>query len=74
MLLPEPFIGIPVTEAWSLVQLNVVPGTLLNKLIILMGEPEQLDCTGTLVAPFGTGFTTTVEVTVVPVQVVPALV
>jgi hypothetical protein len=65
----------PVTVAvLSLVQLKTVPETLPVSTMVLMVLPEQMVCDASVATAFGNGFTSTVAVIGVPVQVAPALV
>jgi hypothetical protein len=68
ILFPDPFIGIPVRAAVFLIHENVVPTTLLNRLIEVIGLPEQIVCDETLAVTFGVGLTITVTVIGVAVQ------
>jgi len=75
LILPVPLAAIPVTgEVVSLVKLYTVPATLPVSAIGVMAEPEQIVCADGVATAFGIGFTTTVAVIAVPVQVTPALV
>ena len=75
LISPEPLAAIPVTvPELFLVQLYTVPVTLPVNAIVVMAEPEQIVCVGGVATALGTGFTTTVAVIAVPVQVTPALV
>ena len=70
-----PLAAIPVTVATlSLTQVKVVPVVLLVNIILAIAEPLQIVCDAGVAIAFGVGFTNTVAVTGVPVQVVPALV
>ena len=72
---PAPFAAIPVTVATlSLTQVKVVPVVLLVNTILDIAEPLQIVCDAGVAIAFGVGFTNTVAITAVPVQVVPALV
>jgi len=74
-ILPEPLAAIPVTATvLSLVQLNTVPATLPESTIVCIATPEHLVCEDGVATAFGVGFTSTVAVTGVPLQVTPALV
>jgi len=74
-ILPEPLAAIPVTATvLSLVQLYVVPLTLPESTIVVIAVPEQLVCEDGVATAFGVGFTSTVAVIGVPLQVTPALV
>ena len=73
--LPEPLAAIPVTVATlSLTQIKVVPVVLLVNTILDIAEPLQIVCDAGVAIAFGVGFTNTVAVIGVPVQVVPAFV
>jgi hypothetical protein len=75
LMFPEPLAAIPVTEpVLFLVQLYTVPATLPVNTIVVIAEPEQMVCAAGVATALGTGFTTTVAVTGVPVQVRPPLV
>ena len=75
LILPAPLAAIPVTVATlSLVQLYTVPTTLPLFTIVVIAEPEQIVCEAGVATALGIGFTTTVAVIGVPVQVVPAFV
>ena len=75
LILPAPMAAIPVTVATlSLVQLYTVPTTLPLFTIVVIAEPEQIVCEAGVATALGIGFTTTVAVIGVPVQVVPAFV
>ena len=75
LILPEPLAAIPVTvTVLFLTQLYTVPVTLPDNTIVVMAEPEQIVCDDDIATALGTGLTTTVAVTGVPVQVTPALV
>ena len=75
LISPAPLAAIPVTVATlSLVQLYTVPTTLPLFTIVVIAEPEQIVCEAGVATALGMGFTTTVAVIGVPVQVVPALV
>ena len=72
---PPPFAAIPVTVATlSLIQVKVVPTVLLVNTILDIAEPLQIVCDAGVAIAFGVGFTSTVAVIGVPVQVVPAFV
>ena len=74
-ILPEPLAAMPVTvPVLSLIQLNVVPATAPVSTIVCIGVPEQLVWFDGVATALGVGFTSTVAVTGVPVQVTPALV
>lgn len=75
LILPEPFDAIPVTvTVLSRVQLNVLPLTPPDNTICVIDDPEQIVCDDGVAIAFGDGFTSTVAVIGVPVQVAPALV
>lgn len=75
LILPAPLFAIPVTvTVLSLTQLYTVPATLPVNAIVVIAKPEQIVCDDGVATALGTGFTTTVAVIGVPVQVVPALV
>jgi hypothetical protein len=75
LMSPVPFAGMPVTvPVLSRDQLYDAPGTLPFITIVVIAEPEQVVCAGGVATAFGTGFTVTVAVIGVPVQVLPALV
>ena len=75
LIVPVPLAAIPVTVATlSRVQLNTVPATLPLGMIGVIAEPEHIVCVCGAAVAFGVGFTSTVAVIGVPVQVVPALV
>lgn len=75
LIVPEPLAGMPVTVATlSRVQLNTVPATLPLGMIGVIADPEQMTWLAGAAVAFGVGFTNTVAVTGVPVQVTPALV
>ena len=75
LILPAPLAAIPVTVATlSLVQLNTVPATLPFITIVVMAVLLHIVCDGGVATAFGVGFTNTVAVTGVPLQVTPALV
>jgi len=72
---PVPLAAIPVTVALlSLTQLYTVPATLPVKTIVVIAVLLQIFCDDGVATAFGIGFTTTVAVIGVPVQVTPALV
>ena len=74
-IFPAPLAAIPVTATvLSLVQLYVVPLTLPLRTIVCIAVPEQLVCEDGVATAFGVGFTSTVAVIGVPLQVTPALV
>jgi hypothetical protein len=50
-----------------------VPGTLPVKTMVVIAPPEHIVCDDGVATAFGVGFTTTVAVIGVPLQVVPAL-
>jgi hypothetical protein len=61
LILPEPLAAIPVTLiVLSLVQLNIVPGTLPVNTIVVIAEPEQIVCDDGVATASGIGFTVTV--------------
>ena len=63
LISPLPLAAIPVTLAvLFLVQLNVVPETLPEKVIDVIGFPEQLACDVSEATASGIGFTVTVTV------------
>ena len=73
--LPVPLGPIPVTvPVLSRVQLNAVPATGPEGIIWLMTLPEQMVCVAGVAEPLGVGFTITVAIIEVPIQVVPAFV
>ena len=75
LILPAPLATIPVTVATlSLTQLYTVPATLPVSTIVVIVEPEQIVWLDGVATAFGIGFTVTVAVIGVPVQVTPALV
>ena len=66
---PDPFSAIPVTlVVSSRVQVNVVPGRLLERTIGMIEPPEQTLCEAGVAEPVGDGFTITLAVNVAPVQ------
>lgn len=66
---PLPLAPMPVTATLlSLVQVKVVPETLLFKSISVMDAPEQIICADGLAVAFGVGSTKTVAATVAPVH------
>lgn len=68
ILLPKPLAAMPVTfTVLSLVQLYVVPVTVLVRLIVVIG-PEQTVCEDGVAVATGLGFTITVAVIAVPGQ------
>ena len=72
---PDPLAAMPVAAALlSLVQLNVVPATLLLNAIGVIAVPEQVVCEDGVATALGVGFSSTIAVIGVPVQVTPALV
>ena len=74
-ILPVPLAAIPVTVATLLrVQLYTVPATLPDNTIVVIAVLLQIFCDDGVATAFGIGFTTTVAVIGVPVQVTPALV
>jgi len=76
LISPAPLAAMPVTAALlSLVQLYTVPATALPfNTIVVIAEPVQIVCEDGVAVTVGVGFTSTVAVIGVPVQVVPALV
>ena len=75
LILPAPLAAIPVTDpVLFLVQLNTVPVTAPLFRIVVIAEPLQIVCDAGVATALGIGFTTTVAVIAVPVQVTPALV
>jgi len=75
LILPVPMPGIPVTvPVLSLVQLYVVPLTVLVNTIVVIGTPEHTVCDAGVAVATGVGLTTTVAVMDGPVQVTPPLV
>ena len=74
-ILPVPLAAIPVTvTVLSLTQLYTVPATLPVSTIVVIAVLLQIFCDDGVATAFGIGFTTTVAVIGVPVQVTPALV
>ena len=74
-ILPVPLFAMPVTvTVLSLTQLYTVPATLPESTIVVIGLAEQIVWLEGVATALGTGFTVTVAVTGVPVQVTPALV
>ena len=74
-ILPLPLAAIPVTLPVLLrTQSYDVPGTLPLSTIVVIAEPVQMVCADGVATTLGTGFTATVAVIGVPVQVTPALV
>jgi hypothetical protein len=73
-ILPAPLLAMPVTPGLSRAQLNTVPATLPFSIIVVMFAAEQIVCDAGVATAFGVGFTNTVAVIGVPLQVVPALV
>ena len=74
-MLPDPLAAIPVTATvLSLVQLYVVPATLPLSTIVWIAVPEHDVCEEGVATALGVGFTSTVAVIGVPIQVAPALV
>ena len=72
---PDPLAGIPVTVTLlSLVQVYVVPATLLFSTIGVIADPEQLFWAAGVAVAVTIGFTVTVAAIGVPVQVTPPLV
>ena len=75
LIFPEPLAAIPVTTPLLfLVHANVVDGVALLNTIIVIGEPEQTVCDAGVAVAAGIGFTVTVAVIGVPLQVTPAFV
>ena len=75
LMVPTPLAAIPVTVATlSRVQLNTVPATLPLGMIGVIADPEQIVCVAGAAVAFGVGFTSTVAVIDVPLQVTPPLV
>ena len=75
LILPVPLAAMPVTATLlSLVQLKIVPVTLLLNTIDDIADPLQMVCKDGVETAFGMGLTITVAVITEPVQVVPALV
>ena len=75
LMSPVPLAAIPVAvPVLFLVQLKIVFTTLPVSIIFVIEEPEQIVCVEGVATALGVGFTITVEVTGVPVQVTPALV
>ena len=75
LMFPDPLAAMPVTfTRLSLVQSNTVPTTLPVSTIVVIAVLLQIDCDEGVATAFGIGFTTTVAVIDVPVQVTPALV
>src|SRR5678809_630974 len=69
LMLPDPLAAIPVTAVvLFLVQLYVVPVTLLAKAMVLMAAPEQIVCDKGVAEAAGPEFTSTVAVMGAPVQ------
>ena len=69
LIFPLPFVMIPVTVAeLSLVQLKVVPATLPDNTIVVIGLAEHIVCEAGVATAFGVGFTSTVAVTGAPAQ------
>jgi hypothetical protein len=72
---PLPLAGIPVTSVvLSLVQLNIVPGTFPDELIVTIVASEQLVCSGGEATASGIGLTVIVNAFDTPLQVAPLLV
>jgi len=68
MLVPEPALPpVTVPEYVGVVQANVVPETVPDKLIPVV-VPEQMDCEAGVGVTFGTGLTVTTTVKVLPTQ------
>ena len=75
LILPVPLPGMPVTvPVLFLVQLYVVPLTVLVNTIVVIGTPEHTVCDAGVAVATGVGLTTTVAVMDGPVQVTPPLV
>lgn len=75
LILPAPLLVMPVTvTVLSLTQLYTVPATLPVNAIVVIAKPEQIVCDDGVATAFGIGFTTTVAVIGVPVQVTPPFV
>ena len=69
LISPAPFAPIPVTvTVLSLVQLYTVPTTLPVNAIVVIATPEHFVCDDGVATAFGIGFTTTVAVIGVPLQ------
>ena len=69
MILPDPLAAIPVREAvLSLVQLKVMPFTMLLNTTGVIVEPEQIVCEVGVAATVGLGLTRAVAVKGVPLQ------
>lgn len=69
LILPAPLPAIPVTvPVLFLVQLYTVPATLPDNTIVVIGLVEQIVCEDGTATAFGIGFTTTVAVIGVPLQ------
>ena len=72
---PPPLAGIPVTvPTLSLTQLKVVLATLPFRTIVVNGALLQIVCDEGVATAFGVGFTSTVAIIGVPLQVTPAFV
>ena len=75
LILPAPLAAIPVTvTVLSLTQLYTVPATFPLSTIVEIAVPEQVVCEEGVATALGVGFTSTVAVIGVPVQVTPAFV
>ena len=74
LMLPLPLAAIPVTVRLSLVQLYTVPAILPLFTMVVIAEPEQMVCDDGVATASGIGFTVTVAVIAVPVQVTSPLV
>ena len=75
LIFPDPLFPIvPVTPGLSLVQLKVVPLTVPLSTMGVIADPEQIVCDDGAAVAFGVGFTKTVAVIGVPLQVTPAFV
>ena len=69
LILPLPTPGIPVTVAkLSLVQSNVIPGTLPVNAMVLIADAEHTVCEAGVAVPVGTGLTEIVNDSGVPGQ------
>ena len=69
LISPVPLAAIPVTSTvLSLVQLNTVPATLPLFTIVVMDEPEQMDCDDGVATALGIGLTVTVTGPKLPEQ------
>jgi len=75
VMLPDPLAAMPVTPAvLFLVQLKVVPPTLLLNTTGAMVDPEQIVCVNGVAEVTGAGFTNTVAVIGPPVQLLGVMV